>query len=198
MKHLRPFLVVMMLFGGCLTGFSQSLTEFRALLNDYGMTLTVPDGFAKTKVIPNDDMEYDYAIKYPDRDFELRYAIRPILWKTYANDTIRKEIESQRPFRNSSYGTVLETIILNITGGKEYQCRAFDKDAVKTEFNADWGATSFVELNSGFGKGYKYCMIVTIHKDDVADAYYFYLSNTKENFSANMDPLFHTLKFVNN
>lgn len=197
MKNIRSFFVVILLFCVYLNGFTQSLPEFRTMLKDYGMNITIPDGFTETKVIPNDDMEYDYAIKYPDRDFELRYAIRPILYKTYANDTIRKEIEGQRLFRNASYGMILETIILNITGGKEYQCHAFDKKSVKTEFNADWGATSFLELNSGFGKGYKYCMIVTIHKDNVADAYYFYLSNTKANFSANMDPLFHTLKFIN-
>ncbi|MTK54153.1 hypothetical protein [Paludibacter sp.] len=197
MKNIHPFLVMIFLFYGYLNGSAQSLTEFRAMLKDYGMNITIPDGFIETKVIPNDNMEYDYAIKYPDRDFELRYAIRPILYKSYANDTIRKEIEGQRSFRNTSYGTVLETIILNITGGKEYQCQAFDKKSVKMEFNADWGATSFLELNSGFGKGYKYCMIIAIHKDNVADAYYFYLSNTKANFSANMDPLFHTLKFIN-
>ena len=69
---------------------------------------------------------------------------------------------------------ILQTTILNITGGVEYNIQAFDKDAVKNEFNADWGATTFVELNSGFGKGFKYFMIVMIHKDDVADAYYSY------------------------
>jgi hypothetical protein len=38
-------------------------------------------------------------------------------------------------------------------------------------------------------------MLVMIHKDDVADAYYFYLSNTKDKFSENMNALFHTLRF---
>jgi hypothetical protein len=159
------------------------------------MHITIPPEFEESSVKENGDMDYDYAIKYPDKDFELRYAIRPIRYKNYANDTIRREIESQRGFRNSAYGTVLQTIILNITGGIDYKIQVFDKDAVKKEFNADWGATSFVDLHSDFGKGFKYCMIVTIHKNDVADAYYFYLSNSKDKFSENMEPLFHTLQF---
>ncbi len=173
----------------------QNLQEFKELLHDCDMHITIPPGFEESTVKENGDMDYDYAIKYPDKDFELRYAIRPIRYKSYANDTIRREMESQRGFRNSAYGTVLQTIILNITGGIDYKIQVFDKDAVKKEFNADWGATSFVDLHSDFGKGFKYCMIVTIHKNDVADAYYFYLSNSKDKFSENMNPLFHTLQF---
>ena len=178
-----------------LNGFGQNLNEFKTILDDCGMNVNIPDGFVESKIIENDDMNYEYAIKYPDKDFELRYSIRPIRYKKYANDTVKNEMESQRSFRNSSYGIILETVILNITGGVKYNVQAFDKDAVKSEFNADWGATTFVELKSEFGKGFKYCMIVTIHKDDVADAYYFYLANSKDKFSENMDPLFHSLRF---
>jgi hypothetical protein len=173
----------------------QNLADFKSLLIETGLNVTIPEGFIESKIIDNDDMGYEYAIKYPDRDFELRYSIRPIRYKQYANDTVQNEMESQRGFRNTKYVTILHTIILNITGGVDYAVQAFDPQAVKNEFNANWGATTFVELNSGFGKGFKYCMIVTIHKKDVADAYYFYLSNTKEKFSENMEPLFHTLKF---
>lgn len=178
-----------------INGFGQNLKEFKSILDDCGMNVNIPIGFVESKIIENNDMSYEYAIKYPDKDFELRYSIRPIRYKKYTNDTVKNEMEGQRPFRNSSYGIILKTVILNITGGVEYETQSFDKEAVKNEFNADWGATTFVELKSEFGKGYKYCMIDTIHKDDVADAYYFYLANTKDKFSENMDPLFHTLRF---
>jgi len=185
------FLLIILNF----SAIGQDIKEFKSLLGECGMNVNIPAGFIEAKIIENGDMNYEYAIKYPNKEFELRYAIRPIRYKKYANDTVKNEMEGQRPFRNSSYGTILQTIVLNITGGVDYEIRAFDKNAVKKEFNADWGATTFVELKSDFGKGYKYCMIVTIHKDDVADAYYFYLSNTKENFSKNEGPLFHTLRF---
>jgi hypothetical protein len=195
MSNLRlvKLIIIASLFTITING--QDLTEFMSTLKDCGMNLNIPSGFIESKVISNDDMGYEYAVKYPDKDFELRYAVRPIRYKIYANDTIRKDMEDQRAFRNSAYATIFETVMLNITGGVEYEVQAFDVSAVKKEFNADCGATSFVELKSDFGKGFKYCMMVTIHKDDVADAYYFYLSNSKDKFSENMKPLFHTLQF---
>ena len=197
MKIRNAFLLILSLFFGTSTVSGQNLKEFKEIIDGCGMNIQLPAGFVESEVIENGDMNYEYALNYPDRDFEVRYAVRPIRYKVYANDTIKEEMEGQRPFRNSSYETILHTVILNITGGVDYNLNVFDKEAVKKEFNADWGATTFVTLNSAFGKGYKYCMIVSIHKDDIADAYYFYLANSKENFSANMDPLFHTLKFDN-
>ncbi|MCE1198619.1 MAG: hypothetical protein LWW85_06585 [Marinilabiliales bacterium] len=178
-----------------INAIGQKLSDFKALLEECGMNVNIPKGFVESEIIDNKDMSYDYAIKYPDKDFELRYSIRPIRYKKYTNDTLKNEMESQRAFRNSQYNIILETVILNITGGVDYKVQAFNNEAVRKEFNADWGATSFVDLKSDFGKGFKYCMIVTIHKDDFADAYYFYLSNSKDKFSENMDPLFHTLRF---
>ena len=178
-----------------INAIGQNLSDFRALLEECGMNVNIPKGFVESAIIDNKDMGYEYAIKYPDKDFELRYSIRPIRYKKYANDTLKNEMESQRAFRNSQYNIILETVILNITGGVDFKVQAFNKEAVKKEFNADCGATSFVDLKSEFGKGFKYCMILKIHKDDFADAYYFYLSNSKDKFSENMDPLFHTLRF---
>ena len=175
--------------------FGQNFKEFKSILDECGMQVSIPNEFVESKIIDNDDMAYEYAIKYPDKDFELRYSIRPIRYKKYANDTVQNEMESQRGFRNSQYRIILQTVILNITGGIDYRIKEFDKESVKEEFNADWGATTFVNLNSNFGKGFKYCMLVAIHKDDYADAYYFYLSNSKDKFSESMDPLFHTLRF---
>lgn len=193
-KNWQLFIILGLL--GLTSGvYGQNYIMFRSILDDCGMNFTMPDGVKECKIIENDDMEYDYALKYPDKDFEVRYSIRPIRYKNYANEAMKNEIESQIPFRNSSYGIILQTVVLNISGGIEYDVQAFDKDAVKMEFNADWGATTFVKLNSEFGKGYKYCMIVTIHKNDFADAYYFYLSNSMEKFMEYADPFFHTLRF---
>lgn len=58
----------------------------------------------------------------------------------------------------------------------------FPPEAVKQEFGADWGSTTIIEIqNDSFGTSYKYCMMTTLHKNDIADAYIFYLSDTKEN-----------------
>jgi hypothetical protein len=192
---MKMTIVLMLVLFTVTISHGQNLIEFKSILDDCGMNFSKPPGFIEPTIIENDDMNYEYALKYPGKEFEVRFAVRPIRYKNYSNDTLKSEMEEQRPFRNSSYGTIYQTVMLNITGGVEYKSTIFDSASVKKEFNADWGATCFVDLNSNFGKGYKYCMIVSIHKKDVADAYYFYLANTKENFSENMKPLFHTLKF---
>lgn len=193
LKIVLPALMLFLTSWLNITG--QNLEEFKALLDDCGMVVSIPEGMVECNIVTNDDMEYEYAVKYPDKNFELRYAIRPIRYKEYANEDIKQEFENIAPFRNSSYAIILQTVILNITGGNDFPVQVFETKAVNNEFNADWGATTFIQLNSDFGKGYKYCLIVAIHKKDVADAYYFYLSDTTDHFSKNMQPLFHTLKF---
>jgi hypothetical protein len=175
----------------------QNLTEFKSLLAECGMYIEIPTGFIESEIIENEDMNYEYALKYPDKDFVIRYAIRPITYKVYANEEVKNELEGQKGFRNSQYEIIFKTVMLNLTGGKEYKYTVFDTDAVKSEFNANWGVTTFIDLNPNgeFGKGYKYCMFIAIHKHDIADAYYFYLANTKDQFMDNVDPLFHSLKF---
>jgi hypothetical protein len=163
--------------------FGQNLDKFKSQVDSCGMKLNIPEGLVECKIIENRDMLYDYAVKYPDKDLELRYALRPMK-------------EEEKSFRNKSQAAIFQAIIFNLTQ-KTAKFQAFPPDNVKHEYNADWGAFAVVELNSKFGEGYKYCMILAIHKLDVADAYYFFLSNTKEAFSLTdlMLPLFSSLQF---
>jgi hypothetical protein len=167
----------------CVFVHAQKMTNFAKLVDRYGMSILVPKGYEEDQVVFNDDMEYDYAIKSPVQDIVLRYALRPII------------NQAEKPFRNTNFKIYFQTVLLNISGGSVSEFTEFDSEAVKQEFSADWGATTLFEPKSEFGKGYKYCMVVMIHKNDVADAFYFYMTNTPDKLSQNMDPLFHTLKF---
>jgi hypothetical protein len=197
MESLKHYCLIAVLLINSTFIHGQNLSEFKTLLAECGMKFDNPSGFAESEIVENADMNYEYALKYPNKDFIVRYSVRPITYKVYANAEVKNELEGQKGFRNSQYEIIFKTVMLNLTGGIEYKYTVFDTDAVKAEFNADWGVTTFVDLNPNgeFGKGYKYCMIVSIHKRDIADAYYFYLSNTKDKFMDNVDPLFHSLKF---
>lgn len=195
MKHLRFVTLTLLALIISNSGFSQSLTEFEDLVKECGMSLSIPSSFVESKIIANKNMDYEYAVKYPDKDFILRYAIRPIQYKIYPNDSVKKAVESKIKIRNTTYEANLKSVLYNISGGYDYEFKAFDKSSAKDEFNADWGAITLVELRSEFGKGYRFCMIVALHKDNVADAYYFYLSNAQDSFPISMRPLFHSLRF---
>lgn len=169
--------------------------EFTELLGRANMVFETPKEFQETKIIENQQMNYEYAIKSSKKNFEIRFAIRPL-------DSTLKEYQEKKNKKgniiidpNKIYSTSYVATILNITGGHLSKINVFDKGAVKQEFNADWGATTFVEVSKEFGQDYKYCMFVTIHKDNFGDAYIFFLSDSKEDFDELAQPAFHALKF---
>lgn len=170
---------------------------FARLLDRDELILIKPSGLIEVQPIENEQMNYEYALKYPDKNFEIRYAIRPldIVMKEY-NESMKNKKEGEIILHpNKYYSPSMQATVLNISGGQLPNISAFDSQAVKNEFNADWGATTFVELGEEFGQSYKYCLVVALHKDDIADAYIFFVSDTKVDFDKNMQIAFHSLKF---
>ena len=170
---------------------------FTDLLDRGNLTFEKPTGLVETKTIKNRQMNYEYAIKYPKNKFEVRYAIRPLdnLLRDYEEKEKNKRPGDINIHPNKLYSSLLQVTTLNISGGQLPEVTVFDKQAVIQEFNADWGATTLVEVGKEFGQNYKYCMTVAIHKDNFADAYFFYLSDTKDAFGELMNPAFHSLRF---
>jgi len=170
---------------------------FTELLDRANLVFTKPDGFEETKIIKNRQMNYEYALKHPKKKFEVRYAIRPLdnLLSDYEEKEKNKNTGDINIHPNKLYSSLLQATALNISGGQFTEVTEFDKQAVKNEFNADWGASTFVQVGKEFGQDYKYCMMVAIHKDNLGDAYFFYLSDTREDFDKLMSPAFYSLKF---
>lgn len=173
--------------------------DFTAVLKEAKMTFNMPDSLVEAKIIPNDQVGYIYALKYPGKRFEVRYALMPLdslvmQYEASKKDTSMKVIEP-----NSLFDKMFAVTAMNAAGGMVDggwpQVQYFDSVAVKNEFNADKGGTIFIKPCKEFGQDYKYCMIVGIHKDNVADAYYFYLFDDKSALPALMKLPFHSLKF---
>jgi hypothetical protein len=196
MKKLAPIFTVLLI---CL------LTAFKAdnlpalfvdRLSRAQMTFTPPAGYNEVPVIKNGQMHYEYALKHPDKNFEARYAVAPL-------DSILLQFEAMKKDKNTVmavgpnklYFTSFMATMMNISGGAMQKIQPFPPDAVKHEFNADWGASSVCEVKGAFGQGYKYCMAVAIHKDNLADAYYFYLADDVNDFRTLLVPIFYAMKF---
>ncbi len=164
------------------------------------MTFMPPPGYIEVPVVKNSQMHYEYAIKDTSRNFEIRYAINPLDSVFIQFNAMQKNQESGGTVMmigpNKLYYGAFVSTMGNISNGTRHQIRVFPTDAVKNEFNADWGASGFCEVAGDFGKGYKYCSAVAIHKDSLADAYYFYLGNNPSDFVPDrLIPIFHALKF---
>lgn len=161
------------------------------------LIFTEPEGFFPVDIIENKNMPYEYALKHNSKNFEVRYAIRPLdeLLKDYEKKEKNKKEGDINIHPNNLYKTLLQSTTMNISGGYLPEIVVFDSLAVRQEFNADWGATTYVEVRNAFGANYKYCITVAIHKNNVADAYLFFLSDNTENFDDVMLTAFHSLKF---
>lgn len=170
---------------------------FTDILIKSNMTFDIPKGLIETTIIENRQMNYDYALKYPNKRFEVRFAIRPLgkLLSDFRDKEANKKPGDIFINPNKLYSSLMSAIVLNISGGKLPEMAEFDKASVKSEYNADWGATTFVVPGKEFGQDYKYCMVVAIHKDDIGDAYIFFLADSTDNFSELSDPAFYSLKF---
>ena len=170
---------------------SETLREFKKDLTLYALNFEKPEGYVETEVIDNHDLAYSYALLHEDVKLEIRYTLFSI--KNMIEQNKKSGGVSVDP--NKMYQALVTTNQLNLSGGNEYQVTRFDSEAVKEEFNADAGATTFFPLNSKFGEGYKNCMMVVLHKKDIADAFILFLFDDPEVFQNNAMDAFHALTF---
>lgn len=181
---------------------------FQNVLNLAQMTFTMPKDAIAIPIVKNNQMHYEYAINFKDQPFEVRYSVAPVGYTVAEAYTGGKGITPRKGsnFENESGAKVTSAVVaINVSGGKPIQgvgSKSFPPDAVKKEFGADWGSTTIIPLeNNSFGTEYKFCIMVTLFKKDVANAYIMYLSDTKENLVKLMGELiatkgsFYALKF---
>ncbi|MEO6521081.1 MAG: hypothetical protein ABIN91_05355 [Mucilaginibacter sp.] len=170
--------------------------NFTKLLNRAGMTFEAPEGWVETPVINNNQMHYNYAIKYPGKDFEVRYTVRPMdtLLMQYQKMVQQRGTVMIHP--NKYFGTALMATMINISSGeKAPQTRTYDSVAVKKEFNADRGMFALTYTKKDFGQDYRFCNVIALQKDNVAYAYCFIMFNNQDDFKALAPVVYHALKF---
>ncbi|MFC5684658.1 hypothetical protein ACYE2N_00205 [Flavobacterium sp. MAHUQ-51] len=174
------------------TGFQEKLLKSK-------MNFEMPKEYLETAVIPNNQMNYDFAIKHKEKEFEIRFAIHPLddRMKNYLDKEKSKKSGEINKNPNELYQASFLAIAMNVSGvfDKIPRTSTYRPESIKAEFNADWGAMAMVETGKEFSTVYKYCLIVAIHKDNIADAYYFYLANDQQTLKELIQPVFHTLKF---
>jgi hypothetical protein len=160
--------------------------SFDGLLRPNGMQYALPPGFTVTPVVENGDVVYDFAIKSSTSKLEIRYRIWPVDMTNRGGAN-----------RNRIYPLMVRTMGLNISNGQTMQIKQYDPGDVRMEFGADGGATGTVRLDSKFGEGYKICMISVIHKDDLCDAYTFFLCDDPDVLMKALfaDRVYHALRF---
>ncbi len=171
------------------------IDEFQSYIDPLGLDFQMPENYEETYVRQNRDLWYSFAIKDKSADFEVRYTIWSLQSALEAYNKCLQEKNCTMIDPNNIFQGRIQANVLNMTGGAGSDIGAFPAKAVKKEFNADIGGSSFFDFHCSFGKGYKYGQMVFLHKDNVADVIITFMSNDKSTHSNLMDKSFHSLKF---
>lgn len=159
--------------------------EFADLLTRAKIEFTPPKELSEARKVQFKRFNYDMGFDNREKKLEIRYAIRPM-------DKLLPNEQTQD--LNKLYLSSLEGALFNISDYlPEYT--VFDSDQVKSEFNADWGATSTFIPGTSFSRDYTNCLLIFLHKDDVGDVYIFFLAKEKETLFSEAQKYFYNLKF---
>ena len=171
------------------------VSEFQKYVDTIGLKFIMPPDYKETYVKENKDLWYGFAIKDKNSDFEVRYSVWSLQPTVEQFNKCKLDTNCLMVSPNVIYKGRIQSNVLNMTGGQDIDIGAFPPQAVKKEFNADNGGSSFFQFNCGFGKVYKFGQMVYLHKDNVADVIITFMSNDKSTLSDLMEKSFYALTF---
>ncbi|SRR5579871_3682250 len=150
---------------------------FLTEVGQYHLVFTMPDRFKEIPVTPNKDLKYDYAVKSESPSFEIRYLLMPD--------------------GHVGLATFVPVMGMDIAGtGNLESAKRFDPQDAETEFGADEALSATIDgMDSEFGRGYKNCVFLAIHRKDSGQAYIFFLFNDPKGTEDLLKATFHSLKF---
>jgi hypothetical protein len=132
----------------------------------------------------SEQLDTYYTFTNKNLDYQIRY-------------TFFKQTEMDYQNIRMAYGVCILSVIWNVAGYEEGGITNFNDNAVKDEFNGDFGSTVFIQYpKSDFGKGYKYIMLNFYYKINQGIVVQSILFNNL-NFihSENFLDIFHSFRF---
>ncbi|MBI3133812.1 MAG: hypothetical protein HYZ14_03970 [Bacteroidetes bacterium] len=196
-------IIKLITFGLLLKGLlsASAQTDFLKILEENQLTFEKPADFEEVPVKENPDLYYNYAMKHITANLEVRYSIFSLKQMLLDYEESKKDTSRTMLNPNNLYKSLMVVNILNISQlnlSKEGipKAAAFNSESVMQEFGCEYGATAFFEVNSTFSEGYKYCSMVYLHKENVADVCICYLMKKPKDFEKYFGLAFHALRFI--
>src|SRR5258705_1201346 len=122
-----------------------TVKEFSDFIDSVGLRFTMPENYKETYVVENGDLWYGFAIKSKSEDFEIRYSVWSLRPTIEEFEECKRNPNCKMVDPNNIFKGRVDANVLNMTAGQGAQIGYFPKDAVKEEFNADVGGSSFFE-----------------------------------------------------
>lgn len=158
-----------------------------------GMVFRVPPDFDLVPTQVNDRFRYACAVSSRAVKLEIRYQIFPLKLPPMPDGFTRIASVDLNQLHVPNLLAMIENISSRVVSGPN----RLPDDAVQAEFGADWGVVCRLELaTSGFAGGFAECMLVSLHKEDFADAQVLYLFDDFEAVKGVLQGNFYTLRFA--
>jgi hypothetical protein len=177
---------------------------FFAFIDKAGLKFSKPANTIEIPVIANDELNYQYALKDTINKIEIRYLVVPLqeLVDRYNgphDDTGSSMSKVDPNFLHTNlliaYALKIEGKGMNSMDDVMPNITELSHAKVDLEYNADWGAELTLQPCDEFAQKYKYCNILAIHKDNIADVFMIYLYDNKDTFEESVKPDIHSLVF---
>lgn len=147
--------------------------DFQTRLTETGIELTPPPGFVPCPVRENSVLAYQYALRSPSGDLELRYRIDSFTRLEAGRKAASAGMEmiSSVSF-NDMYETNFTAMLYNLSEGVFAMPMLFDPEPAAELYGADRAALCFVRMAAkDFSPDYDAACVFAFHKEHVADAY---------------------------
>jgi hypothetical protein len=141
--------------------------EFEALLAEAELRFEAPPGYAELAPGRTPVFDYEKAVRSPDGDLEIRFAIRPLQRLRIDYDDPHGAV----PDPNHIFPLVFESLASRLAGGRHAPSSAYPPEQAEQRFNADWAAAAVFDTIPEFDTRFRQGLLLAIHRNRVADAY---------------------------
>ena len=142
---------------------SESVGSIQTLLEEAGVVVSIPDGFALTERFTFCDQAYESA----KQDMVMCLMLRPISRMQIDYD----DPHSSAPNPNQVFPLLFESMLNQLSDYSDQTIQAFEQEYALQHFYADWAQAASFSLKEAIGLPHKDALLIALHKDHKADAY---------------------------
>lgn len=168
---MNRYILVLFTFISALGLNAQLPPQFQQLLDSAQMIYVRPERLLPPRSIDTGGIAVDYTVKFPGRNFEIRYHIVPSSSPEMAEIGTNFDI----------WHTAIGRLISGFAPNDHYIVDPIPPKELKN-FNAENGVVCLVRLKPDFSRNYKYCQIKIVYRANAGLALVYYFTDTTNNF----------------
>lgn len=167
--------------------------EFREQIEQAGMAFDPQPGLMRVAPKPNDRVAYHCAVARHAPNLEIRFHIVSLKRPPPPEGFTPIAITDMNAWHDMHLRALIHNVADRIVSGPN----PLPPDAVYAEFGADRGTVSRLALaQCAFSDGFNECLLLALHREDVADAYVFFMFERFEEAAETIQSDFYTLTFA--